>query len=146
MRRGILGLRAKEMNREKSCGCVILKDNKVLLIGAKDDDGKLFWSFPKGHQEDGETDIETAIRETKEETNLDVKIIDGGPIKTGYLVHGGTTYKEVLLFIAEPLNNKIKIQEDEVEEAQWVQVDAAGRYFDDYYSDAWEELLNRLNS
>ncbi len=42
MRRDILGLRAKEMNREKSCGCVILKDNKVLLIGAKDDDDKLF--------------------------------------------------------------------------------------------------------
>ncbi len=61
-------------------------------------------------------------------------------------MHGGTTYKEILLFIAEPLNNKIKIQEDEVEEAQWVQVDAAGRYFDDYYSDAWEELLNRLNN
>ena len=46
------------------------------MIGARDDNDKLFWSFPKGHQEDGETDIETAIRETKEETNLDVKIID----------------------------------------------------------------------
>ena len=48
----------------------------MLLIGTRDDNGKPFWSFPKGHQEDGETDIETAIRETKEETNLDVKIID----------------------------------------------------------------------
>lgn len=41
------------MNKEKSCGCIILKDDKVLLIGSKDDDGKLFWSFPKGHQEEG---------------------------------------------------------------------------------------------
>ena len=133
------------MNKEKSCGCIVLRDKKVLLIGARDDNGKLFWSFPKGHQEDGETDIETAIRETKEETNLDVKIVDDEPIKTGYLVHGGTAYKEILLFVAKPLNDEIKKQEDEVEEVQWVRIDEAGKYFDDYYSDAWSELLNRLN-
>ena len=134
------------VDKEKSCGCIILKENKVLLIGAKDDDGKLFWSFPKGHQEDGETDVETAIRETKEETNLDVKIVDDEPIKTGHLVHGGTAYKEILLFIAEPSSDEIKMQEDEVEKVEWVKIDEAGKYFDDYYSDAWEELLNRLNN
>ena len=64
------------MKTEKSCGCIILKDNQVLLIGAKDDGGKLFWSFPKGHQENDETGTETAIRETKEETGLDVEISD----------------------------------------------------------------------
>ena len=133
------------MDKEKSCGCIILNENKVLLIGARDDNGELFWSFPKGHQEDGETDIGTAIRETKEETNLDVKIIDNEPIKTGHLVHGGTIYKEILLFIAEPLNNEIKIQEDEVEEVQWARIDEAGKYFDGYYSDAWSVLLNRLS-
>lgn len=134
------------MNREKSCGCIILKGDKVLLIGAKDDDGKLFWSFPKGHQEDGETDIETAIRETKEETNLDVKIIDDKPIKTGHLVHGGTVNKEILLFIAKPLNNEIRVQEDEVEKAEWVKIDEAGKFFDDYYSDAWRKLVDRLDN
>ena len=132
--------------REKSCGCIILKDNRVLLIGAKDDDGKLFWSFPKGHQEDGETDIETAIRETKEETGIDVKIVDNESIKTGHLVHGGTAYKEIILFVAEPLNDEIKKQEDEVEKVKWVKIDEAGKYFDGYYSDAWGELLNRLNN
>lgn len=73
------------MDKEKSCGCIILKENKVLLIGARDDNGKLFWSFPKGHQE------------------------------------------------------------DEVEKAQWIQIDEAGKYFDGYYSDAWSELLSRLS-
>ena len=133
------------MDKEKSCGCIVLKNDKVLLIGAKDDDGKLFWSFPKGHQDDGETDAETAVRETKEEVGLDVEIIDEKPIRTGHLVHGGTVYKEILLFMAEPLNDEIKMQEDEVEKAEWVRIDEAGKYFDDYYSDAWGELLNRLN-
>lgn len=130
--------------KEKSCGCIILKDNTVLLIGAKDDAGKLFWSFPKGYQENGETDIETAIRETKEETNLDVKIIDDESITTGHLIHGGTAYKEILLFIAKPLNGEIKIQEDEVEKAKWVKINEASKYFDGYYSDVWKKLLDRL--
>lgn len=95
---------------EKSCGCIILKDNQVLLIGAKDDGGKLFWSFPKGHQENDETDIETAIRETKEETGLDVEISDIVPIKTGHFVHGGTVYKNILLFIAKPLNCELYLR------------------------------------
>ena len=132
------------MNRERSCGCIILKNDKVLLIGARDDDGELFWAFPKGHQDEGETDIETAIRETKEEVGLDVEIIDKEPIKTGHLVHGGTAYKDILLFIARPLNNEFKLQADEVEKADWVPIDEAGRFFTDYYGDAWGELLKRV--
>lgn len=133
-------------SREKSCGCIILKDNRVLLIGAKDDNGELFWSFPKGHRENDETDIETAIRETKEETNLDVKIIDSKPIKTGYLIHGGIAYKEILLFIAKPLNDEIELQEDEIEKIRWVNINEASKYFDGYYSDAWKEFLNRARN
>lgn len=132
------------MDKEKSCGCIILKDNEVLLIGTRDDNGKLFWSFPKGHQEDGETDIETAIRETKEEVGLDVKIVDQEPIRTEHLIHGETVHKEILFFIAEPSNDEIKIQEEEVEKALWVKIDEAGKYFNDYYSGAWLGLLSKL--
>ena len=121
-----------------------MKGDKVLLIGARDDEGKLFWSFPKGHQETGETDIETAIRETKEETDLDVKIIDDNPIKTGHFVHDGAAYKNVLLFIAEPLTEEFRPQEGEVEQIKWTQINEAGKYFTEYYSDAWTELLDRL--
>jgi 8-oxo-dGTP pyrophosphatase MutT (NUDIX family) len=134
------------MKTEKSCGCIILKDNQVLLIGAKDDDGKLFWSFPKGHQENGETDIETAIRETKEETGLDVEISDIAPIKTGHFIHGGTAYKSILLFIAKPLNSNLNPQEGEVESINWVQIDEAEKRITlDYYREAWKEALKRFN-
>lgn len=133
------------MKTEKSCGCILLKDDKVLLIGAKDDEGKLFWSFPKGHQETNETDMETAIRETKEETGLDVEISDNFPIKTGHFVQSGTVYKNILLFIAKPLNYELKPQNEEVEQAKWIRINEAGNYFTDYYSEAWSELLKRLN-
>ena len=55
--------------REKSCGCIIINKNKVLLIKQT----KGHWGFPKGHVEKDETEIETAIREVKEETGLDIK-------------------------------------------------------------------------
>ena len=136
-------LRGSNMKKEKSCGCIVLMDGKVLLIGARDNDGKLFWSFPKGHQDEGETDIETALRETKEEVGLEVKILDENPIKTWHLVHGGTVHKDILLFISEVLSGEVKIQETEVERAEWVDIDEAGKYFDGYYSDAWGEFLER---
>ena len=136
--------REKAEKSKKSCGCIVVKDNKILLIQAKNDEGELFWAFPKGKQEFGETDTETAVRETWEEVGLDVEIIDEKPIKTRHLVHGGTVYKEILLFVAEPLTNKVKIQEDEIEKINWVEIDKVGEYLDGYYKDAWEELLNRL--
>ena len=46
----------------------------------------------------------------------------------------------------KPLSDEIKMQEDEVEKAEWVQINEAGKCFDGYYSDAWGELLNRLNN
>ena len=55
---------------EKACGCIIIEDQKVLLIKQKDEN----WGFPKGHVEEGETEEETAAREVKEETNIDVEI------------------------------------------------------------------------
>ena len=58
------------MEKEKSCGAIIIKNKKVLLIQQTDG----FWGFPKGHVEQNETEEQTTIREVKEETNLDIEI------------------------------------------------------------------------
>jgi len=130
------------MEREKSCGCVIVDNDKVLLIGAKDDEGKMFWSFPKGHQEAGESDTETAIRETKEEIGLDVEIVDTEPIITGHYVHNGTVWKEIRLFIAKPIGGNFVLQEDEVELVKWVPFTEAPKYLNGYYLEAWNEFIS----
>ena len=61
-------------------GVMLLKDNKLLLghrVNKAKDTGGIYvpdsWTFPGGKQEYNETVLETAIRETKEETNLDLK-------------------------------------------------------------------------
>ena len=59
------------MKFEKSCGCIVLNNEQVLLVKHN----KGHWDFPKGHVEEGETEKQTALREVKEETNIDVQII-----------------------------------------------------------------------
>lgn len=135
----------KRMKRiKKSCGCIVIKEDKVLLIQAKNDKNELFWAFPKGEQESKETDKETALRETKEEVGLEVEIIDEKPIRVGHSIHNGTAFKEILLFIAEPLNDELTIQKQEVERAKWIPISKAGEHLENYYKEAWQELIKRL--
>ena len=101
--------------KEKACGCVIIQDGKVLLV----QHNKGHWGFPKGHVEKNENEKETAIREVKEETNVDAKIIDDKRYTMEYVTDKGRD-KEVVYFIANPITNEIKPQEEEIKSVKWV--------------------------
>ena len=51
---------------------IIVQDGKVLMVRRRVREGTLSWQFPAGESESGETAEDTAIRETSEETALDV--------------------------------------------------------------------------
>ncbi|NYF26139.1 NUDIX domain-containing protein [Sporosarcina sp. JAI121] len=51
---------------------IILNEEKQVLLQKRSDVG--LWGIPSGHIEIGETVSEAAIREVKEETNLDIRI------------------------------------------------------------------------
>ena len=131
------------MEHEKSCGTIIIDNNKVLLIGAKDDNGQLFWSFPKGHQEDSETDIETAIRETFEEVGLETRITDQEPIYVNHPIHNESAVKDIYLYFAEVAGGEIKPQDDEVETVKWASFEEVDELLSDYYKAAWDEAKKR---
>lgn len=106
------------MKREKSCGAVIYKyeNSKLYILLLKHNQGH--WSFSKGHIENEETEKETALREIKEETNLDVCIDNNFRYITTYSPKENTI-KDVVYFVATPLNDDIKIQEKEISEISW---------------------------
>ncbi len=130
------------MKQEKSCGCIVVKDDKVLLI--KNEAGN--WLLPKGHVEKGESEQETAVRETKEETNIDVEIISDNRYVITY--QSKEDYmKEVVYFIAKPKSHKIIIQDAEVAAAKYFKLDEAINMFAfTDLKDMFKQFLNDYNN
>ena len=126
------------MSKEKSCGAVVINDsNEILLVKTV----KGFFGFPKGHVENGETEQETAIREVKEETNIDIEIISDKRFVFSYKVDG-VIDKDVIFFIAKPTSNYLKSQEGEIAETKWVSIDEVESYFDfDNIKKLWNEVI-----
>ena len=108
------------MNYEKSCGAIIIDDDKVLLIKQGNGD----WGFPKGHMIDGESEFETAIREVKEETNIDILIDENYRYVISYMVNENTM-KDVVFFIAKKLSNVLIQQESEIDKLEWLDMNDA---------------------
>ncbi|WP_373440063.1 NUDIX domain-containing protein, partial [Metamycoplasma equirhinis] len=79
------------------------------------------WGFPKGHVELNETEKETALREVKEETNIDIEIIGNFEYVTSYSPYEGTI-KDVKYFLAIPISNYLKKQDTEISNLQWVAI------------------------
>lgn len=57
-------------------GVIVWKDEKVLLIRRGTAPRKGFWSLPGGRQEWGETVYQAGAREIREETGVEIRIID----------------------------------------------------------------------
>lgn len=110
---------------EKSCGAIVLfrRGDMVKTLLVKNHNGRNF-SFPKGHVEAGETEKETAVREIKEETGLDVEIIDSFREVSDYCPFGHIR-KRVVFFMAQAFSDKVTIQQEEIDSFIWVDLNEA---------------------
>lgn len=90
------------MPTEKSCGAIVFTyiDGVRHYVIVKQVDGH--HGFPKGHVEGDESEMMTALREIKEETGLEPKLLNGFRYEDSYLLpHKLDTLKEVIYFIGE---------------------------------------------
>ena len=62
------------MNPTPAVAVILFRNKEILLVKRKFEPQKGGWTLPAGFMEYGETAEQTAIRETKEETNLDIEI------------------------------------------------------------------------
>ena len=110
---------------ETSCGAVVFRNStegkRFLLIRNK---RSSHWGFSKGHVEQGETKTETAIREVFEETGLHTNIIDGFEEYSEYSIQGRIE-KHLTLFLAYTDDENYSMQESEIAEIGWFDVDSA---------------------
>ena len=101
-------------------GCVVKKDNKILMVQESNEKYYGQWNFPAGHVDEGENIMEGAIREVKEETGCDVKLTGLLPIKTVYQNDIPTLIVE---FTAEIINEDIKFDKNEILDVKWIDIE-----------------------
>ena len=83
----------------------------------------VLWALPKGTPDSGETLEETALRETREETGLEVEIeAPIGSIRY-FFVRGSTRFhKTVHFFLMRPIGGALDLHDREFDEVRWAPV------------------------
>lgn len=93
---------------------------KVLLVHHN----RGHWGLPKGHVEENETEIETALRETLEETGIKARVV-GDFRKVITYKPRKNAIKDVVYFIGEKESNEVMPQLEEVSEALFIEINKA---------------------
>ncbi|MFF8829302.1 NUDIX hydrolase [Streptomyces sp. NPDC015131] len=95
---------------------IIVDQSRVLMVRRRISEGELMWQFPAGGIEAGESPEEAAVRETLEETGLEVKAIR----LLGQRVHPKTG-REMSYTAAEVMAGEAHVaDEEELAEVAWV--------------------------
>ena len=119
------------MNWEKSCGAIVFtrRDGQLLFVIVQEQAGA--YSFPKGHMEGDETEMETARREVWEETGLRPAFLQGFRQQDEYdLREKPGTRKKVTYFLAEFGNEPLVPREGEIRRIQLLPYEQAVNLFE----------------
>ena len=130
---------AVEAMYQKSCGTVLYRKlNGITEYLLLFQNGSKTWSFPKGHMERGETEIDTAIREVYEETGIRLNNISDFRAETHFNI-GEKVEKCVILFAAEATTEPKITDQNEIKEMRWVTADDARNLL----SQSYKDILNK---
>jgi 8-oxo-dGTP pyrophosphatase MutT (NUDIX family) len=118
----------QSQTREFSAGGVVVRGREVVVIvpTRRAADGSRVLALPKGHVDPGETPIEAAEREVREETGIVAEpVIELGESRYWYRRDGRTIGKRVSFFLFEFVGGDIADHDDEVEEVRWIALEEA---------------------
>lgn len=91
-------------------------------------DGRRVLALPKGHVDEGETPLQAAQREVKEEAGVEAEpVAELGEVRYWYTRRGRRISKAVSFYLFRYLSGDVADHDEEVEEARWVPLEAATR-------------------
>jgi len=125
---------------EKSCGVLPYRmvDGQQEFLLVFETYSKC-WSIPKGHMEAGESELQTALRELKEETGLSASLDTNRIASVEYSI-SSFAKKEVVFYLGE-VKGVPKVREDEIDKFKWVTADELDNYLFPDICEACKELL-----
>jgi 8-oxo-dGTP pyrophosphatase MutT (NUDIX family) len=115
---------------EVSAGGIVIDPDgpvpRVALISHRDRRGRVVWSLPKGHLEEGESAAQAAIREVREETGIVAEIVaELDSVDFWFTAEDKRVHKTVHHFIMQAVGGRISGDNNEVLTAEWVELDRA---------------------
>jgi 8-oxo-dGTP pyrophosphatase MutT (NUDIX family) len=118
----------KPKDREFSAGGVVVRGEEVVVIvpTRRAADGSRVLALPKGHVDPGETPLEAARREVREETGIDAEpVCELGESRYWYRRDGQTIGKSVVFFLFSHVGGDTDDHDNEVEEVRWIGMEEA---------------------
>jgi 8-oxo-dGTP pyrophosphatase MutT (NUDIX family) len=129
---------------EYSAGGVVRDGDKLLLVKVKNLEGKIAWTFPKGHIEKGEKAAQTAVREVEEETGYLCDVTAPfEKVQYWFKREGRLIKKSVTWFLMKPVKKTGTHDPEEIIETRWATMDEAARLIA-YKSD--KQILEKLKT
>jgi ADP-ribose pyrophosphatase YjhB (NUDIX family) len=128
------------LNPTPAVAVILLNSDKVLLVKRKFPPREGYWSLPAGFVEYHERVEETALREIKEETNLDIKLKDIYGIYSAY--EDPNNHILLIVFTGEILQGDLRPGDDALD-AQFFPLDNLPN---EIAFSTHRFILNKLNS
>ncbi|MBT3395192.1 NUDIX hydrolase [archaeon] len=103
---------------------IVIKDNRLLLVNSKYSDGD-YYLFPGGGLESNETIEEGAIRETLEETGVEIKIEKLIHINEFIYSNDWNKRSLTIFFLAKPISirkNNLTDDGGKIKQVEWVDI------------------------
>jgi 8-oxo-dGTP pyrophosphatase MutT (NUDIX family) len=93
----------------------------VIVPSRRAADGSRVLGLPKGHIDPGETPLQAALREVREETGVEAELVrELGEVRYWYRRHGRTVPKSVVFYLLRYRSGDTEDHDEEVEEVRWM--------------------------
>ena len=122
-------------------GIIIFNTDKKVLVCARNDASDFNWQFPQGGIENNEKPSQAALRELKEETNIDAS----KATVISARVHPKTNKFMAYIHLTDLSDDELKISDHDLDDVKWVKINEINNYFKYPIFDKVSNYLDTLN-
>jgi 8-oxo-dGTP pyrophosphatase MutT (NUDIX family) len=115
---------------EFSAGGVVVRDGACVVIVPTRPaaNGSKVLALPKGHPEEGESPVDAALREVREEAGVEARLVEPlGDVRYWYTRDRRRIAKVVSFFLLQYVSGEVDDHDFEVEHARWMPLEEAAR-------------------